>query len=249
MNDLLKETAHRPWPIPGGDWVMEQTWRDLLFAHWSYPIEAVRAVVPGELPLDTWEGRAWVGVVPFYLENLKLRGLPALPGLSSLSFPELNVRTYVSIDGKPGVYFFSLDAGNRTAVQGARTLFHLNYFDADMSITRTPAGIEYTSQRTDKRGPAARFRGHYAADGEVTIPVAGSLEHFLTERYCLYTVNRGVTTRLQIHHRPWLLQPASAEIDAADMLTSAGLPAPADGPLLHYSAVQPMIGWLPERAS
>lgn len=227
---------------------MEQTWRDLLFAHWSYPIEEVRAIVPPELPLDTYDGRAWIGVVPFYLENLKMRGIPSLPGLSSLSFPELNVRTYVTIDGKPGVYFFSLDAANKIAVAGARTLLHLNYFDADMSITHTETGIEYASKRADSRGGDAQFRGHYAADGEVSIPVRGSIEHFLTERYCLYTVSgSNIVHRLQIHHRPWLLQPAVAELDAGPMLTAAGLDLPAGDPLLHFSAIQPMVGWMPER--
>jgi uncharacterized protein len=248
MHELLNETAHRPWPLPSAAWVMEQTWRDLLFAHWSYPVEEVRAVVPAELPLDTYEGRAWVGVVPFYLENLKPRGVPAFAGVSSLSFPELNVRTYVTIDGKPGVYFFSLDAANTLAVAGARALFHLNYFDADMSITHTPTGIEYTSHRTDPRGAEATFRGHYAATGEVSIPVSGTLEHFLTERYCLYAVRGGESVhRLEIHHRPWLLQPAEADLDAGPMLAAAGLAVPADKPLLHYSAIQPMVGWLPER--
>jgi uncharacterized protein len=243
MHDLLKETSHRPWPVPKAEWIMEQTWRDLLFAHWSYPIEEVRRVVPAELPLDTFDGRAWLGVVPFKLENLHARGLPALPGTSS--FPD-DVRTYVTLEGKPGVYFFSLDAANKLAVVGARTLFNLNYFDADMHITATPTGIEYTSRRTDARAPEAAFRGHYAAAGEAFTPVPGTLEHFLTERYCLYTVRNGAVSRLQIHHRPWLLQPAEAELDAGSMVAAAGLPIPAGRPLLHFSAIQPMIGWAPE---
>lgn len=248
MHDLLKETAHRAWPVPTGEWVMEQTWRDLLFAHWSYPVEALRAVVPAELPLDMYEGRAWVGVVPFQLDDLKMRGLPVIPGLSSLSFPELNVRTYVTVGRKPGVYFFSLDAGSRIAVHGARTLFHLNYYEADMRATRTPSGIDYASKRTDARGAAAHFRAQYSAAGEAMTPAAGSLEHFLTERYCLYTVrDSGAVHRLEIHHRPWLLQPATAELDAGAMLMAAGLTIPAAAPLLHFSAIQPMIGWLPER--
>jgi uncharacterized protein len=246
MHELLKETAHRPWPVPDSQWVMEQTWRDLLFAHWFYDIEAVRAVVPAQLPLDTFDGRAWVGVVPFHLENLRARGLPPIPG--NASFPELNVRTYVTLDGKPGVYFFSLDAGNRLAVAGARTLFHLNYFDAEMAITATPTGIEYTSARTDRRGASAHFRGHYAPEGEAFEPAAGTFDHFLTERYCLYAVdsNQGVL-RLDIHHRPWLLQAAVADLDAQAMLGAAGLPAPTGKPVLHFAAVQPMIGWLPVR--
>jgi uncharacterized protein YqjF (DUF2071 family) len=225
---------------------MEQTWRDLLFAHWSYPVDEIRAVVPEQLPLDTFDGRAWVGVVPFKLENLRARGLPALPHVSS--FPELNVRTYVTVDGKPGVYFFSLDAANQLAVMGARALFHLNYFHAEMNIVQTPTGIEYSSTRTDARGRPATFHGHYQAVGEAHEPQPGTLEHFLTERYCLYAVGAsGGTYRLQIHHRPWLLQAAQAELDANQMLAAAGLSAPRDTPLLHFSALQPMIGWPSEK--
>jgi uncharacterized protein YqjF (DUF2071 family) len=219
---------------------MEQTWRDLLFAHWSYPAEEVRALVPNELPLDTFDGKAWVGVVPFMLEDLRARGLPALPGVSS--FPELNVRTYTVVNGKPGVYFFSLDAANQVAVIGARTLFHLNYFDADISIIQTPTGIEYNSERTDGRSQPAKFHAHYIANGEAFEPQPGTLEYFLTERYCLYTVRNGRASRLEIHHRPWLLQPADAELDARSMLAAAGLSAPQGAPLLHFSATQPMIG-------
>jgi hypothetical protein len=224
---------------------MEQTWRDLLFAHWAYPVNEVRAVVPGQLLLDTFDGMAWVGVVPFMLDNLHARGLPALPAVSS--FPELNVRTYVTVDGKPGVYFFSLDAASKLAVIGARTLFHLNYFDADMRITPTPSGIEYMSERTDAAGRAC-FRARYTAAGEVFTAQPGTIDHFLTERYCLYAVNdTGNTFRLEIHHRPWLLQPAEAELDARGMLTAAGLAPPRGVPLLHFSSLQPMIGWAPER--
>lgn len=247
MHELLAETAHRPWPVPDSAWIMEQTWRDLLFAHWPYPVDEVRAVIPPQLPLDTFGGMAWVGVVPFLLEQLRARGLPALPPVST--FPELNVRTYVTLDGKPGVYFFSLDAANRLAVIGARTLFHLNYFAADMSITQTPTGIDYTSQREDGRGQQASFHAHYSASGEVFTAAPGTLEHFLTERYCLYAVSgKDNVFRLDIHHRPWLLQPAEAELDARSMLAAAGL-APARGvPLLHFSSIQPMIGWAPQPA-
>ena len=160
---------------------MEQTWRDLLFAHWAYPVDEVRALVPEQLPLDVYDGMAWVGVVPFMLEGLKARGLPAVPALSS--FPELNVRTYVTVDGKPGVYFFSLDAASNLAVMAARTLFHLNYLHAEMNIAHTPTGIEYSSKRIDERGRPASFRAHYTAIGEVEIPQPGTREHFLTERY------------------------------------------------------------------
>ena len=189
---------------------------------------------------------AWVGVVPFMLEGLKARGLPAVPALSS--FPELNVRTYVTLDGKPGVYFFSLDAASKLAVMAARTLFHLNYLRAEMNIAHTATGIEYSSKRIDARGRPACFRAHYTAIGEVEIPQPGTREHFLTERYCLYSVSSsGAVYRLEIHHRPWLLQAAEAELDARDMLTAAGLSVRQGTPLLHFSSVQKMIGWASEK--
>ena len=225
---------------------MEQSWHDLLFAHWSFPVESIRAAVPDVLPIDTYQGRAWIGVVPFQLRGLRARILPALPGFSS--FPELNLRTYVTLDGKPGVYFFSLDAGNKVAVIGARTVFHLNYYEALMSATRGPNGINYLSRRTDPRGKRADFSARYRATGKGVRAQPGSLEHFLVERYCLYAVSTSRRVyRLDIHHKPWLIQPAEAQLDAAQLFTAAGLPSPTGEPLLHFSPVQEMIGWLPER--
>lgn len=225
---------------------MEQSWHDLLFAHWSYPAEAIRNVVPSQLPIDTFDGKAWVGVVPFTIRGLRLRGLPTIPGTAA--FPELNVRTYVTIDGRPGVYFFSLDAGNTAAVFAARTAFHLNYYNALMSATRTPDGIRYLSRRTDRRGQPADFSARYRAAGKGVRPAAGTLEHFLVERYCLYAVSpSGRAYRMDIHHRPWLIQPADADVDAAALLEADGIPQPASTPLLHYAPVQEMIAWLPDR--
>ena len=178
--------------------------------------------------------------------RLRARGLPALRGVSD--FPELNVRTYVTIDGKPGVYFFSLDAGSKLAVIGARVAFHLNYYYALMAITRTADGIQYLSRRADARGKPADFSARYHADGKGFHAVAGSLDHFLTERYCLYSVSpSGGVYRLEIHHKPWLLQPAKANIEATSLLAAAGIRAPSTPPLLHFSGVQEMIGWLPDR--
>jgi uncharacterized protein len=246
MHRSLTETAHRPYRLPAGNWVMEQSWHDLLFAHWSYPVEAIRAAVPASLPIDTFEGKAWVGVVPFSLRGLRLRGLPAIPGASS--FPELNVRTYVTIDDKPGVYFFSLDAGNQLAVLAARTIFHLNYYHALMSVTRGPQGISYLSRRRDARGKAADFSARYRAEGKGTRAERGSLEYFLAERYCLYAVSpTSRVYRTDIHHRPWLLQAAEAELEMTTLLQANGIPQPPGKPLLHFSAVQEMIGWLPDR--
>src|SRR5437764_14098290 len=125
---ILQHKAHRTAPMPTGPWIMTQTWHELLFAHWPIAPEKIRPLIPSVFTLDTFEGEAWVGVVPFRMSNVRPRWVPPMPGLSA--FPELNVRTYVTIHGIPGVYFFSLDAGNPIAVAAARTVFHLPYFKA-----------------------------------------------------------------------------------------------------------------------
>ncbi len=122
---MMSATQPRPYPPPRRPWVMKQAWHDLLFAHWPFEASAVRPLLPASLPLDTFEGRAWIGVVPFRVGGLRVRALPALPFVSA--FPELNVRTYVTLDGQPGVFFFSLDAGSRLAVEAARLAYHLPY--------------------------------------------------------------------------------------------------------------------------
>ena len=246
MHPSFAETAHRPYLLPKGQWIMEQSWHDLLFAHWTLPHEVIQRAVPEGLPVDTFEGKAWVSVAAFSLRGLRMRGLPTIPAVST--FPELNLRTYVTIGGKPGVYFFSLDAANRLAVAGARLLFHLNYFEALMSITRSADGFAFLSRRSDRRGKPADFTARYRATGKGFRPAPGTLEYFLAERYCLYSVSRATRVyRLDIHHKPWLLQPAEALLDAAPLFTAASLPAPGAEPVLHFSAVQEMIGWLPER--
>ena len=227
---------------------MEQSWHDLLFAHWPVAHDVIQRAVPDGLPVDTFEGKAWVSVAAFNLRGLRGRGLPTLPALST--FPELNLRTYVTIGGKPGVFFFSLDAGNRLAVAGARLLFHLNYFEALMSITRSADGFAFLSRRTDRRGKPADFTARYRANGKGVRAAPGTLEYFLAERYCLYSVSGAKRIyRLDIHHKPWLLQPAEAQLDAGPLFLAANLPAPNDPPLLHFSPVQEMIGWLPDRVN
>src|SRR5262249_15400018 len=124
------DVAHRPWPLPGGPWVLTQTWNDLLFAHWRVAKDRLAALVPPALELDLFDGQAWIGIVPFQMTNVAPRGVPALPWVSE--FAELNVRTYVRVRDAPGVYFFSLDAASAVAVKVARTLFHLPYYLAAM---------------------------------------------------------------------------------------------------------------------
>lgn len=240
MHDILKSTAHRPWPLPKLPWIMKQTWHNLLFAHWPVPPKVLQPYVPASLPLDTYEGNAWLAVVPFGMSDIRLRGLPPIPGTSR--FPELNVRTYVTLGGKPGVYFFSLDAANALAVWGARRFYHLPYFHAQMKLLKIGSEIRYSSRR--KNSPVL-FEGSYQPVSPVFAAEPGSLESWLTERYCLYTLGRtGEPLRGDIHHLKWPLQLAEAEFFRSTMLAGQGLPAvEQDRPLLHYASLLEVYIW------
>lgn len=241
--NLLDDTAHRPWPPPNGPWVMRQTWNDLLFAHWPVDKVALRQLVPARFEIDLFEEEAWLGVVPFRMTDVAPRLVPPLPWVSA--FPELNVRTYVSLDGKPGVYFFSLDAGNPVAVGAARTLLNLPYYSADMRAEARGEDVYYRSRR--RSTPAAEFEATYRGMGDRYPPTPRTLEHFLTERYCLYALNhRSIAYRLEIHHAPWALESAQATIVKNTMAEAAGVRLPALAPLLHFSRRQEMVCWGPE---
>ena len=206
----------------------------------------LRGKIPAPLELDTFEGQAWIGVVPFRMSGVRLRGTPAIPFLSA--FPELNVRTYVVAEGKPGVWFFSLDAANRIAVAAARAWFHLPYFRARMSCEERGGWIEYRCGRAHRGAPCGVFSGRYRPTGEVFSARAGSLEHFLTERYCLYAMKeRGEVLRGEIHHAPWALQPAEAEFGSNTMPEADGVYVPPAKPLLHFSHRQDVVVWNPRR--
>jgi len=239
MHPLLEATAHRPWPLPRGLWIMTQTWHDLLFAHWPLPPEALRPLVPAQLPLDTFDGQCWLAVTPFHMSNVHPRGLPNIPGLSSL--PELNVRTYVKLEDKPGVYFFSLDAGLLSAVLAARSFYRLPYFYARMKVKLAGEEIRYHSLRRVRAN--AEFRARYRPVAPVQLRAPGSLEHWLTERYCLYTTTGRSVFRAEIHHLPWPLQDAAAEIDLNTMAAAAGITLPALSPLLHFSRKLDVLAW------
>jgi len=246
MIEILKHTAHRPWALSRGPWILKQEWHNLLFAHWAVPVGALRPLIPRALEIDTFGGRAWLGMVPFRMSGVRMRGTPAIPGFSR--FPELNVRTYVVRDGKPGVWFFSLDATNAVAVWGARTLFHLPYFLAAMSCSEDAGWIRYQSQRKDSRGSAASLQARYRDIGDVVNAVPGSIEHFLVERYCLYTADeKGRIIRCEIHHPPWPLQLAEAALQENSMVDAAGITIADLNPgLLHFSRYQEVVVWAPQ---
>jgi uncharacterized protein YqjF (DUF2071 family) len=243
---VLGRTEHRPYPVPTGPWALGMSWRNLLFMHWPVGVDALRPLIPPALSIDTFEGSAWLGVVPFDMTGVRPHFLPAVPGLSH--FPEINLRTYVTAEGRPGVWFFSLDAGSRIAVRLARATFHLPYFDAEMYCHASGDEVDYRSLRTHRGAPGAKFEASYRPVGETFESEEGSLEQFLTERYCLYSAGRrGHVRRAEVHHHLWPLQPAEVEARTLAMTQQIGLKPPATAPILHFSKRLDVLAWLPRR--
>lgn len=251
-------TDHRPWPLPRGPWLWTQTWSRLLFAHWPVPATTLRPFVPPGLTLQEREGTAWLGVVPFLLE-VRHRGLPPVP--TAGCFPEVNVRTYVEHEGREGVWFLSLDAASSLVVQVARWLFRLPYHRADMALlpdadgasdSAAPAdgcrwppadgAVRYTSRR---RSDGASLDVRYAPAGPTRLAAPGSLEAWLTERYCLFAQDRRGGLHIgEIHHEPWPLADATAHVADQSLTAPLGLTT-AGPPLLHHVASLTVALWNP----
>lgn len=246
---ILEQTEHRQYPLPAGRWVMRQTWRDLLFAHWPMPPEVIRATLPPGLPLDTYGGQAWLSIVPFVMSDVRPRGLPPVPGVST--FAELNLRTYVTRDGRPGVFFYSLDAASPIAVAVARRFFFLPYFNARARIRREGEAFSFASVRGAQHGvPSGEFAARYRPDGPVAIAAPGSLDDWLTARYCFYTSDtHGGLYRCEIQHAPWPLQPAEAEIERNTIPAVGDFTLPPIPPRLQFSASQEILAWPLQRIS
>ena len=236
---VLDETDHRPWPVPDRPWLQGQTWCDLLFAHWPVDPDLLRPAVPADIPLDTYEGKAWIGITPFEVRGLRVRGTFPVPIASR--FPETNVRTYTTIDGRPGIWFLSLDAGSRAAVAAARRIYCLPYFHARARIEREGPELLYGTERYEEE---AKLSVRYVAGDSVITAVPGTLEYFLTERYCLYTRDeQRKLMRADIHHPPWPLQLAAAELLENTMTAPFGIELAGEPALLHYSARQDVVIW------
>jgi uncharacterized protein YqjF (DUF2071 family) len=237
----LARQEHRPWPIPTAPWTWRQSWLDLLFAHWPLPASVLRPLVPAALELQELDGSAWIGLVPFRMAGVMRRPLPDMPGISA--FPELNVRTYVELDGKPGVWFLSLDAANRLAVWAARRFFHLPYHYAAMTLTRHGDEIRYVSARA-----GAELAVTYAPTSEPYFAAPGSLEHWLTERYCLYArAPDGSLWRNDVQHHPWPLQRARATFDRNTLFDFHGVSVEGPPVLCHFAERLDVVVWNGER--
>lgn len=237
----LSHQQHRPWPVPASAWAWRQSWRDLLFMHWPVPAATLRALVPEALQLQQFDGTAWLGLVPFRMAGVMRRPWPDMPWVSA--FPELNVRTYVELEGKPGVWFLSLDAANPLAVWAARRFFHLPYYLAEMALSEDATGIRYRSARS-----GAELVATYRPTSDPYLASPGSLEHWLTERYCLYArAPDGSIWRNDVHHQPWPLQSATATLERNTLLAWHGLAIPGPPTLLHFARRLDVIVWNAER--
>jgi len=220
-------------------------WHDLLFMHWPVAPAVLRPFIPPAIELQTFDGAAWLAIVPFRMSGVRPRAVPALPWLSA--FPELNLRTYVTAGGKPGVWFFSLDAANPLAVEAARLGYHLPYQHACMRCVTTGDTVEYSSQRRHPGAAPAAFVARYRPIGPAYQAAPGSLESWLTGRYCLYAANRhGQVWRGEIDHSPWPIQPAEAEVDTNSIATPLGIRL-TGAPLLHFTRRLDVVAWAPER--
>ena len=227
-------------------WIMRMRWVDLLFAHWPVDADALGGLLPPDLEIDTYDGQAWLGIVPFRMEDVAPRGLPSPPVFGA--FPEVNLRTYVRHRGRGGVWFLSLDAASRFTVEGARTFFHLPYFHSEMSATIDGDMVDYRSRRTDRRGMPAEIALRYRPTGPVEPAVRGSLEAWLTDRMRVFAVDLdGHILRTEVRHAPWPLRPAEAEIQVESLVAAQGLTLPAIPPHLRYSGRLDVRGWWPRR--
>jgi uncharacterized protein len=221
--------------VNNSNWILRQTWKNLLFMHWRVPMQSLHKFLPPGLELDTFQGEAWIGVVPFHMTDVALRSTPGF------SCPELNVRTYVTHKGTPGVWFLSLDIANPLLSQAARFWYHLPYFYAGIKVTIKNGQVDYESRR--KENPAVAFSASYRPLSTESSAKAGSLEHWLVERYLLYSASRGKIYRAKIHHTPWALKSAEVDVRINTMTEALGIHLPNEKPLLHYSQSKSVKIW------
>jgi uncharacterized protein len=243
MEKELLVQSHRPYPLPDMNWVMTQEWHHTLFIHWPVPAASLREHVPKELEIDTFDGSAWIGIVPFQVKNTRGKFTPAIPFFSS--YLEMNVRTYVKYGPRTGVYFFSLDANHLLAVLGAKAIFGLNYKQANISF-QEKNHFEMISTRVQAAGGNAKMELRYIPETQVFFAKPGTLEHWFTERYCLWTKRGSRLIRGDIHHKKWELQRAQAEISQEMLIPFVQQEFLTQQPLLHYSKYKKAFFWPPK---
>lgn len=234
----MEQTRHRPWPLPQMPWLLFMRWHDLLFLHWPVRPDVLRPLIPRDIELDTFDGWCWIGVVPFRMSGVRLRYVPL-----SFAFPELNVRTYVKTPGRPGVWFFSLDAASWIAVRAARWQ-GLPYYDAQMTVRREGETVHYRSVRVHRNAAPAEFSASYRPTGAMYHAAPGTLDHWLTERYSLYAADHaGRVVYGEIHHPMWRLQPSEIELRINTTTRPIGIELPATEPVSHFARDQEVVAW------
>lgn len=223
------QRLNHPRKVP---WIMKQTWLDTLFIHYPVKLDELSKLVPHTLPIDTFDNKGWISIVPYLTTSVRARGLPPIPGLSR--FPGFNVRTYVKLDGKPGVYFFNLAATNWLTAKMAKLSFKLPYIYLDMDYKKEGDTIHFQSDPYRKN--EEKLKWIYRPNSEQRLATKGSLEEWLVERYCLYTVNeKGEPFRSDILHRSWLLQDAEVEYQHNSLIAEFYLSTAVGKPIYHYS--------------
>ncbi|MBI1826130.1 MAG: DUF2071 domain-containing protein [Planctomycetes bacterium] len=243
MNSWESDDAHRPWPMPRKPWTMRHSWHDLTFLHWPVSVATLRPLIPQPLTIDTFDGDAWIGVVPFSMD-FRVRNMPKIPWLGA--FSEINVRTYVRLNDKPGVWFLSLDCSSRIVTTVARTWYGLPYFNANTRVEIAKGPIRYLNDRCNGHG-IARFDALVLPGGRPSRSKPDTLAHWLTERYCLYATRRSSSIiRADIQHAPWNLQEADMEVHSNTMTEPLGIKLSATQPIAHFARRMDVLVWPPE---
>ncbi len=245
---IQSKPTGRRWSIPKRAYAMRMKWHDLLFMSWPIDVEMIADQIPSGLEIDIYQSQAWVSVVPFCMSGVSPRLLPDIPWMSA--FPELNVRTYVKYKDRPGVWFFTLDATNPIAVRVARTWFHLNYVDAKIEVSSSDNWIRYRSYRIDSNHAPAELSVDYRPLGETYFAQTGTLDEWLTARYCLYAAdNRGRLFRGEIDHQPWQLRETQSVIHANTMLDPLGISVPDRPVRCHFAKRTDVVAWSLDKLS
>ncbi|MFD1708837.1 YqjF family protein [Siminovitchia sediminis] len=241
MHKEFSETSQRPFSLPSRPWVMTQEWHHLLFCHWRIPPEMLREYVPKELEIDLFDGTSWIGLTPFKASKTRIRGLPAPPALHS--FLELNVRVYVTYKGAPGIYFLSLDANSWPVVLGAKTAALLPYQHASMKLSKEEETVHFQSKRTHPGEPDERFSVSYKPESDTFIPIRGTLEFFLYERYCFFIKKGKRLFRGDIHHDRWRVCNAECMIHQNTMVSFLPRRYFQEKPMVHLSKEKQAFAW------
>ena len=235
---------HLPFPMPPRHYAISQEWRDLTFMHWKVEPSRLQPHLPTGLAIDLFEDEAYVGVIPFVMKNVRPRGLPAVPGIST--FAEFNVRTYVVKDGQPGVFFLTLDAKSLVTCMHAPRAYGLAYRYAKAKVKRRGEAIAWRSRRSSD---GAQLVGTSSPMGTEQVAQPHTLEHFLFERYCLYTEHKGCLRRAYVFHEPWVFHEGEVRLENNSLLESYGMGLEVLVPdLIHVSKGLPVKTWSIELA-